>query len=274
MVTSLAALEKLKDERPNAIEMCMATAGFGSGEITSLVFAGSIPFDQGKRKSPLHICVQMRIKLNFQFFLAAVRLIQIRAEAIQMACDEFEGGMATIRLRADSQFKTALKMARLWCVENGVTNPTCDVAYDLYPHWKVIAGSIEALQFIQQNLEKFRLRDMKKIRVTGAFHTSLMKPAVEPFQLALQKIQLEDPIIGVFSNVNNKRYFNARQILKQLPSQIVKPVRWEQIMHEFYDRSKEVSQPRTFICGPGNELSMILKKVNLSAWKRALTYGD
>lgn len=48
MVTSLAALEQLKDERPNAIESCMATAGFSLGEITSLVFAGAIPFDKGK----------------------------------------------------------------------------------------------------------------------------------------------------------------------------------------------------------------------------------
>lgn len=51
MVTSLAALELLKKERPKAIESCVATAGFSSGEITSLVFAGSIPFDRGKRKS-------------------------------------------------------------------------------------------------------------------------------------------------------------------------------------------------------------------------------
>lgn len=51
MVASLAALEKLNDERPNAIENCMATAGFGSGEIASLVFAGAIPFDQGKQNS-------------------------------------------------------------------------------------------------------------------------------------------------------------------------------------------------------------------------------
>lgn len=48
MVTSLAALEKLKEERPNAIDNCMATAGFSLGEITALVFAGAIPFDQGK----------------------------------------------------------------------------------------------------------------------------------------------------------------------------------------------------------------------------------
>ena len=49
LVTSLAALERLKEERPNAIDNCVATAGFSLGEITSLIFAGSIPFDKGEK---------------------------------------------------------------------------------------------------------------------------------------------------------------------------------------------------------------------------------
>lgn len=47
MVTSLACLELLKKRRPDAIESCIATAGFSLGEITSLVFAGALPYDQG-----------------------------------------------------------------------------------------------------------------------------------------------------------------------------------------------------------------------------------
>lgn len=47
LVTSLAALERLKEERPNAIDNCIATAGFSLGEITALVFAGAIPFERG-----------------------------------------------------------------------------------------------------------------------------------------------------------------------------------------------------------------------------------
>lgn len=47
MVSSLAALEKLKEERPNAIHNCVATAGFSLGEITALVFAGALEFEKG-----------------------------------------------------------------------------------------------------------------------------------------------------------------------------------------------------------------------------------
>lgn len=47
MVTSLGALELLKQHKSDAISRCIGTAGFSLGEITSLVFAGSLPFDEG-----------------------------------------------------------------------------------------------------------------------------------------------------------------------------------------------------------------------------------
>lgn len=48
MVSSLAAIERLKEERPNAIQNCVGTAGFSLGEITALVFAGAIGFERGR----------------------------------------------------------------------------------------------------------------------------------------------------------------------------------------------------------------------------------
>lgn len=49
VVTSLAAIERLKEEKPEAINNCIATAGFSVGEITALVFAGAFSFERGKR---------------------------------------------------------------------------------------------------------------------------------------------------------------------------------------------------------------------------------
>lgn len=48
LVTSLAAVERLKEERPDAIDNCVATAGFSLGELTALIFAGAIGFEKGK----------------------------------------------------------------------------------------------------------------------------------------------------------------------------------------------------------------------------------
>lgn len=47
MVASLAAIERLKEERPKAIDTCVGCAGFSLGEITALVFAGALEFEQG-----------------------------------------------------------------------------------------------------------------------------------------------------------------------------------------------------------------------------------
>lgn len=47
LVTSLATLERLKEERPKAIVDCVACAGFSVGEITALVFSGAIGFENG-----------------------------------------------------------------------------------------------------------------------------------------------------------------------------------------------------------------------------------
>lgn len=47
LVTSLAAVERLKEERPDAIDKCVGTAGFSLGELTALIFAGAIGFEKG-----------------------------------------------------------------------------------------------------------------------------------------------------------------------------------------------------------------------------------
>lgn len=48
LVTSLASVERLKEERPGAIDNCVGTAGFSLGELTALIFAGAIGFEKGK----------------------------------------------------------------------------------------------------------------------------------------------------------------------------------------------------------------------------------
>lgn len=47
LVTSLAAVERLKEERPGAVDNCVGTAGFSLGELTALIFAGAIGFEKG-----------------------------------------------------------------------------------------------------------------------------------------------------------------------------------------------------------------------------------
>lgn len=192
--------------------------------------------------------------------------MQLRGEAMQYASDECSGGMATVLYGPDSELGTACKRAQEWCLDKGIENPECKIVNYLYPHCKVVAGNTEALRFLEANAKQYKIRRIKKLSVSGAFHTNLMLPAVEPFAKALRKITIEDPIISVHSNVDGKRYRNSNHILGQLPKQIIKPVKWEQTLHILYERGQGEHFPRTFECGPGKGLTTILKQVNAKAW--------
>ncbi|EDW33091.1 GL16194 [Drosophila persimilis] len=246
MVSSLAALEQLREERPHAIENCVAAAGFSLGEITALVYAGAMPFDK------------------------AVKLVQVRATAMQAACDRAAGAMAMILYGPDTNLGEACAKAQQWCLDRGVESPYCGIANYMYPHCKVVAGNVEALEFLEKNAKALKIRRIKRLAVSGAFHTPLMQTAVEPFTKALKSLSLQDPIIRVYSNVDGKPYRNARNILVQLPKQIVRPVKWEQTLHEMYERKQGADFPRTFECGPGKGLLQVLEKVNAKAAQSCL----
>ncbi|CAI6349400.1 unnamed protein product [Macrosiphum euphorbiae] len=241
LVCSLGAIEKLKEEQPSAIENCMAAAGYSVGEFAALTFAGCFSFEQ------------------------AVSLVKIRAEAMHYASEIEPGGMANIYIRPDSKLNYAMKMARDWCLDKGIEKPVCSISNYLNPDCKVVAGHLEALKYLESNLKQYNLRKMQRLNVSGAFHTDLMRPAVEPFAAALHNIKIAEPLIAVHSNIDGKRYQNSAQVFRNLPKQIYKPVKWEQTLHILYERPVGSNFPDTFECGPGSTLRSLLKTVNSKA---------
>lgn len=139
---------------------------------------------------------------------------------MQQAGEANPGGMATIMYGHDSQLRIACQKAKDWCIEKGVENPDCVIANYLWADCKVVAGSIDALKYLQANLKTYKLRSMRKLPVSGAFHSSLMESAVEPFTQALRNIWVEEPIIKVYSNIDGKPYRDVNHILRQLPKQV------------------------------------------------------
>lgn len=126
---------------------------------------------------------------------------------------------------------------------------------------------LQALDFLQQNAKKYSFAHTKMLPVSGAFHTRLMEAAVEPLSEALESINIQKPLIRVYSNVNSQRYTQPKQIKNLLAKQLISPVKWEQTMHAIYERKKGIGFPYTYEVGPGGQLGTILKKCNVSAWK-------
>ena len=140
------------------------------------------------------------------------------------------------------------------------------VAIYLYTQAKILAGNDEALRYIQENSSKLGLRKVTRLPVSGAFHTSLMQPAVEPLKNALNGTVIEEPRVTVLSNYSVKRYRDQNDIRKGLLKQLVSPVKWEQTLQKLYNRPPGSTFPRTFDLGSGGQLKTILKNVNSKAF--------
>ncbi|GAU98358.1 hypothetical protein RvY_09515 [Ramazzottius varieornatus] len=242
-VTSIAALEKLKVENFQAIQYCAATAGFSVGEYASLVFAGCLSFEE------------------------CLKLVKARAEAMQMASEMSPGGMLSVQIDHDSQLQKAMELARRWSAERkNVRDPYCQIASYLFPEGRVIAGNNEALDFIEVNAKMFKIKPLKRLPVSGAFHTPLMTPAKDVFYQTLKDTTFKQPSITVYSNVTALSYGGQKASTSLLLKQISAPVKWEQILHSIYEREKDVLFPNTYEVGPGKQLGTILKRTNLKAF--------
>ncbi|XP_051976894.1 malonyl-CoA-acyl carrier protein transacylase, mitochondrial [Xyrauchen texanus] len=242
-VCSLAAVERLNHENPAAIESCVAAAGFSVGEFAALVFSGAMDF------------------------VEALFAVKVRAEAMQKASDQVQSGMLSVVGRPQANYKYACLQAREHCLSLGIQEPVCAIANYLFPDGRVIAGHKEALEFLQKNSRELHFMRTRLLPVSGAFHTPLMEPAEEPLRDILRKIEVRRPEIAVHSNVDGKRYMHDKHVRKQLAKQLVSPVKWEQTLHEIYERAQGQDFPHTYEVGPGKQLGSMLQKCNMKAFK-------
>ncbi|KAM6437094.1 malonyl-CoA-acyl carrier protein transacylase, mitochondrial [Liasis olivaceus] len=242
-VCSLAAVEKLHHQQAAVVESCIAAAGFSIGEYAALVFAGAIDYAE------------------------ALYAVKIRAEAMQEASEGIPSGMLSVIGLKDSDYQAACFEAREYCTSVGIEDPVCEVSNYLFPDSRVIAGHLQALEFLQKNSKKFSFARVKMLPVSGAFHTRLMESAMQPLSEALESIHIQQPLIPVYSNVDSKKYMQPEQIQRCLVEQLVSPVKWEQIMHAIYERRRGTKFPYTYEVGPGKQLGAILRNCNLKASK-------
>jgi [acyl-carrier-protein] S-malonyltransferase len=255
-LTSLAAVEKLKQDKPEAVENCIATAGFSIGEYASLVFSGAISFED------------------------ALQLIKIRAEFMQKASEAFPTGLMSVFITHKTDLNLAFKAMGEWCLNKlHLSVPVyCGIANYLNADCRVIGANVEALDFLELNYKEFGILRVKRLDVSGAFHTKLMNlRKSRPLLPMLDEIQVNQPLIPCYSNVTGDPYNNSYEIKRLLNEQISKPVKWEQIIHKIYSRKKPedyieghdevLGFPDSYECGPGRQLGYLIKSVNNKAFK-------
>ncbi|EGI59325.1 PREDICTED: probable malonyl-CoA-acyl carrier protein transacylase, mitochondrial [Acromyrmex echinatior] len=247
VVSSLAALEQLREERPRVFETCKVAVGYSVGELTALIFSGALSFENG------------------------IRLVSVRGAAMQYASNKCHQGMLSVQCSPQASISQACKDAEKWAQDCGIEIPVCRVAVYLYTQSKILAGNIQALEYIEKNAKKYGLYKLTRLPVSGAFHTRLMEPALKSFNKMLHTLEFDDFRCHVYSNYKAHPYGNTALIKKYLPKQIISSVKWEQCMQLMYNRPPGSAFPRTFDVGSGGRMSTILKLINSKAHEHCIT---
>ena len=228
-VTSLAAVESLRQSSPDVVLSCEGAAGLSLGEYTALVFAGAIDFESG------------------------LRLVQRRGEAMQAAADAAPSGMVSILGLERVQVEALCQRAR----DGG----TLQIANLLCPGNIVISGDNAACERAADMAEGAGAMKAVPLAVAGAFHTPLMRPADGQLAAALAAVEIRPPAIPVVSNVDALPHDDPEEIRRLLVRQVVEPVRWEdcvrQLLGQGFDQFYEV--------GPGRVLRGLLKRIDRQA---------
>ncbi|QDU88276.1 Malonyl CoA-acyl carrier protein transacylase [Pirellulimonas nuda] len=229
-VASLAALEELKQQSPEVVEQCSASAGLSLGEYTALVFAGVMSFEDG------------------------LRVVAERGAAMQDASEASPSGMVSI-LGLD------LKVVTDVC-DQARGDDVLDVANMLCPGNIVVSGSTSACERVGDLAEAAGAMRVVPLAVAGAFHTALMAPAVDRVAAKLAGATLNAPRIPVVSNVDALPHSDPEEIRDLLIRQVVNPVRWEDSIRWLLDQH---GAGRFYEVGPGRVLKGLMKRIDRKA---------
>ena len=178
-----------------------------------------------------------------------VWLIQERARLMQDACEENDGSMAAI-LGLDEIAITEIAMKTDTYVSN-INTPT----------QIVISGEKQAIANAIEIAVSQGARKAIPLRVSGAFHSQLMKSAQNGLAASIQNLNFKNPTIPVIGNCTGKPITTAEEIKEELVSQICNCVQWNQSI-QFMTQTGITS----FVeIGPGITLTSMIKRINKSA---------
>jgi len=225
-VTSIAALAQLRDQTPDVLLSAEATAGLSLGEYTAMVFAGVMEFED------------------------ALKVVQVRGEAMQAASDAIPSGMVSILGLEQDAVEKICDEAR----GDGILQ----IANLLCPGNIVVSGTNDACERAAEVAEKSGAMKVIPLAVAGAFHTEIMRPAVEKLTDALANVTLKSPKIPVISNVDAQPHDNVEEIRSLLQQQVCSQVRWEQSMRYLLDQGFD----EFYEIGAGRVLRGLMKRIN------------
>jgi len=222
LTTSVAALKVLQAEKGMAPQF---TAGHSLGEYSALVASEALTFSQ------------------------AVKVVRLRGKFMQEAVPVGEGAMAAVLGMEREQVEKL-------CEEISSGEVLAPANFNS-PGQIVIAGHSKA---VQRAIERVKQEGKKAVLlpVSAPFHSSLMKPAGERLEKALEEISVSDLKIPVVTNVEAEANTSKDRVKELLVAQVSSPVRWEESMRKMVGKGIE----QVLEIGPGKVLSGLMKRID------------
>jgi len=98
------------------------------------------------------------------------------------------------------------------------------------PNQLTVSGDPGALEIFCSRLGGVGDARITPLRVSGAWHSEHMRPAVEPFGAALARTGLRPPAVPMVFNRHGATADDPARIRELLSGQLVSPVRWDLVM--------------------------------------------
>lgn len=201
-------------------------AGHSLGEFSALVANGTLAFED------------------------ALKLVSIRALAMQKACEQVSSTMAAVLKYSDE------KAVEDICAS--ITDEVVVPANYNCPGQLVISGSVKGIDTAIELLKNADVGRSLKLPVGGAFHSPLMEPAREELAAAIEQTNFNTPVCPVYQNCNAAPATEPNIIRQNLITQLTAPVLWTQsVRNMIRDGATEFIE-----CGPGNVLQGLIGKID------------
>jgi [acyl-carrier-protein] S-malonyltransferase len=182
-------------------------------------------------------------------FESALKLVSLRANAMQKACVANPSTMAAVLGLPD---ETVEKI----CSE--ITNEVVVAANYNCPGQLVISGTHAGVEKACELLKTAGAKRALLLPVGGAFHSPLMEPAKQELRNAIEQTTFSEPICPVYQNVNAQAVSDAKTIQQNLIDQLTAPVRWTQcVQNMIADGATHFTE-----CGPGAVLKGLVGKID------------
>lgn len=220
-IHSVIAYKSLENAAPDMV------AGHSLGEFSALVANGAL------------------------LFADALRLVSIRAKAMQKACEITPSTMAAVLALDDA------KVAEICAAVQAETREVVVAANYNCPGQLVISGSLQGIQTACEKMKAAGAKRALVLPVGGAFHSPLMAPAKEELAGAINATNFKVPTCPVYQNVVAQAVSDVDAIKKNLIEQLTGAVRWTQTIQAMVDDGATVFTE----VGPGKVLQGLVQKI-------------